>query len=292
MGSGYHTAMARPRKLLVFDLETIPDVALARKVWDDKTAGLDDMAVTQLIWDVHREKSGGRSDFPSLPFHKIVAIGCLVADIEGMETGGESFHFKSLGCIGGEGDDEPALVKKWFDYCEKAFSAGQAFRLVGFNSQRFDMPCLQMRALKYGLTAPWLFNSGGKWDGYKVKARGGDPVWNCDLLEMVGEGNALKLDEVCTLVGLPGKLDVEGSKVAEMMARGEVKQVRDYCETDVLNTYLLYIRHQKMVGNLAPEALAREEQAVREWLAKESPGKAHLESFAKAWPEVKMEEAA
>lgn len=275
--------MARPRKLLVFDLETVPDVALARNLWGEACEGLDDAAVTQLIWDKMKEQSPSGSEFPRLPFHKIVAIGCLLAGIEETD-GGESYHFERLGCIGEVGDDEKALVQAWFDYGAKMMRAGTPVRLVGFNTRGFDVPTLKMRALKHGVAAPWLFQAGDKWSNYNARY---DAVWHVDMLDAVGDYGAArgvgKLDEVCVLAGLPGKLDVEGSKVGEMFNVGKVQEIRDYCETDVLNTYLLYLQYQHLTGTLDTTALAAEQTRVREWLATEGATKPHLASFLGAW---------
>ena len=53
----------------------------------------------------------------------------------------------------------------------------------------------------------------------------------------------IKLNEVCSVLGLPGKFGADGSKVAAMIDNVEVEVVRDYCETNALNTYLAYLRH-------------------------------------------------
>ncbi|MFZ2587884.1 MAG: 3'-5' exonuclease [Alphaproteobacteria bacterium] len=277
--------MIRPRKLLVFDLETVPDVALARELWGERCEGLDDMAVTQLIWDTMKEQNSSGSEFPRIPFHKIVAIGCLQASIEDMGGAFESYQFERLGCIGEAGDNEEALVKAWFEYGAKMMRAGTPVRLVGFNTRGFDVPTLKMRALKHGVGASWLFQAGDKWSNYNARY---DMVWHVDMLDVVSDFGAArgagKLDEVCVLAGLPGKLDVEGSKVGEMFAAGKVQEIRDYCETDVLNTYLLYLKYQHLTGVLQPSALAAEEARVREWLAGED--KPHLAAFAGAWKRV------
>ncbi|HEX2859710.1 MAG TPA: 3'-5' exonuclease [Alphaproteobacteria bacterium] len=275
----------QPRKLLVFDLETVPDLDLARKLWEDVPA--DDTAARDHVLNVFRERNGGRSDFPSPAFHKIVAIGCLLADIEPMEGGrAESYHFKKLGCIGKDGDTEADLVRQWYDYAAQQAGHGVPLRLVSFNGRGFDLPVLKLRALKHGVNAAWLFQSGDKWSNYGSRF---DNTWHADLADVLADYGAarggMKLDEVCTLIGLPGKLDIEGSKVADMVAEGRLNDVRDYCETDILNTYLLYLRWQRLSGILSPEALTKEEDALREFLAREGKGAKHLKSFAEAWPQ-------
>ncbi len=266
-----------PRKLLVFDLETVPDVALARRLWPE-TEGLNDAAVTTLILEKHKLQSSTGSDFPRPSFHKIVAIGCLLADVE-VTDGQESYHLRRLGCIGEEADDERKLLEQWL-----AFGAREPLRLVSFNGRGFDLPVIKLRALHQGLSAGWLFQRGDKWSNYTSRY---DQIWHIDMADTLSDFGAArgmpKLDEVCTLAGLPGKLDLDGSRVCDMYMAGQVGAIRDYCETDVLNTYLLYLKYQHLTGILAPEALAQELDAVKTMLQKEGLQKPHLAQFLEAW---------
>lgn len=265
-----------PRKLLVFDLETVPDLNLARKLWKTECADLNDLACVEYIYEHHRKASSTGSDFPRPCFHKIVAIGCLLADIE-HEDGYETYHFRKLGCIGEETDDEATLLKKFFD-----FGARENLRLVSFNGLGFDNPVLKLRALHHHIPAKWFMNHlSSKWDNYHSKNA---LAYHADLAEMLGSYRAMpKLDEVCTLAGLPGKLDVSGSKVYEMHLRGEMQGIRDYCETDVLNTYLLYLHHQHLGGLLPTQTMADESAKVREYLEMNQEKRPHLGQFLEAW---------
>ncbi|PZP39228.1 MAG: 3'-5' exonuclease [Pseudomonas fluorescens] len=265
-----------PRKLLVFDLETVPDIALAKKLWPEDTKDLSPEETVEHIYAVHRAASSTGSDFPRPCFHKIVAIGCLLADIE-LEDGYETYHFRKVGCIGDESDDEATLLQKFFD-----FGARENLRLVSFNGLGFDNPVLKLRALHHQIPARWFMNHlTSKWDNYHSKNA---LAYHADLAEMLGSYRAMpKLDEVCTLAGLPGKLDVSGAKVYEMHLRGEMQGIRDYCETDVLNTYLLYLHHQHLGGLLPTEMMADEFAKVRTFLENERGKRNHLGQFLDAW---------
>jgi predicted PolB exonuclease-like 3'-5' exonuclease len=63
---------------------------------------------------------------------------------------------------------------------------------------------------------------------------------------------------------------------------GQLEQIRNYCETDVVNTYLLFNRFQKMRGVLTPEQHRADETLVRETLANlPAP---HWKAYLAAWP--------
>src|SRR5690625_105298 len=104
-----------------------------------------------------------------------------------------------------------------------------------------------------------------------------------DILAAYQGRAAAPLDEIATLCGFPGKMGMSGSKVWECVQEGHYDLVRDYCETDVLNTYLVYLRFELMRGNIDRDQYTLEQLRVRDWL--QAADKAHLNEFLAAWPE-------
>ena len=86
---------------------------------------------------------------------------------------------------------------------------------------------------------------------------------------------------VALLLGLPGKLGMSGDKVWDAWRAGKITEIRDYCETDVLNTYLVYLRFELIRGHLAPAAYDSELERVRSWLRERND--VHWKQFAAAW---------
>jgi predicted PolB exonuclease-like 3'-5' exonuclease len=89
------------------------------------------------------------------------------------------------------------------------------------------------------------------------------------------------LDQMAVLLGFPGKLGMSGDKVWDTYQEGGIREIRDYCETDVLNTWLVYLRFEFMRGNLDATELEREYQLVRQTLG--SMDQPHLNEFVAAW---------
>ena len=58
--------------------------------------------------------------------------------------------------------------------------------------------------------------------------------------------------------GYPGKLGFDGSQVWDAYRAGELTRIRRYCETDVVNTWLVFLRFQHMRGRLTDAGLAEE----------------------------------
>ena len=89
------------------------------------------------------------------------------------------------------------------------------------------------------------------------------------------------LDAVATMLGFPGKMGMAGDKVWSCFLEGGIREIRDYCETDVLNTFLVYLRFQYMRGLLDDQQLESEYGLVR--AALEESGEPHLKAFLQAW---------
>ena len=92
----------------------------------------------------------------------------------------------------------------------------------------------------------------------------------------------LPLDEMARLCGFPGKLGMDGSQVWPAWQEGRLPEIRAYCETDATNTYLLYLRFQRLRGQLTAEAYDEEVALVRNTLA--ASDQPHWAEFLAAWP--------
>jgi len=121
-----------------------------------------------------------------------------------------------------------------------------------------------------------------KWNNYISRYH----MRHLDLMDVLAMFNAranAPLDEIAQLCGFPGKLGMDGSKVWGAHQAGEIEAIRNYCETDVANTYLVFLRFQLMRGHLSPKEYAAEIRLVRETLQEYSG--AHWQEFLTAWPD-------
>ncbi|MBR7002534.1 MAG: 3'-5' exonuclease, partial [Neisseriaceae bacterium] len=84
------------------------------------------------------------------------------------------------------------------------------------------------------------------------------------------------------LCGFPGKLGMDGSRVWQAFSDGKIDEIRDYCETDALNTYLMYLRFELMRGALDADEYANEIKLVEQFL-RDNADKPHWQAFLRAW---------
>jgi predicted PolB exonuclease-like 3'-5' exonuclease len=256
--------------ILVFDIETIPDVAGLRRLRADWRA-LDDREVAQRAFDERREKTG--SDFLPLHLHRVVAISCAMRSDAGFR----------VGSIGAPEDAEAALIQGFFGTIDR-----HTPQLVSWNGGGFDLPVLHYRGLLGGVTAARYWELGDddrefRFNNYigRYHTRHIDLM---DLLAMYQPRASAPLDEFAKLAGFAGKLGMDGSRVWDAYCAGGIESIRNYCETDVVNTYLLFNRFQRMRGVLNAEQTAAEEKRVRDTLAAHPA--AHWREYLAAWPEV------
>jgi 3'-5' exonuclease len=253
--------------ILVFDIETVPDVAGARRLrpaW----SSLDDAELAQRLFDERREKTG--SDFLPLHLHRVVAISCAFRDDSG-------FRVRS---IGSPDDDEGRLIQAFFATIERYTP-----QLVSWNGGGFDLPVLHYRGLIHGVHAARYWELGEddrdfRYNNYisRYHTRHIDLM---DLLAMYQPRASAPLDDLAKLCGFAGKLGMDGSRVWDAFQGGGIEQIRNYCETDVVNTFLLYTRFQRLRGILDDTASAAEERLVQETLAAMS--QPHWHEYLTAW---------
>jgi 3'-5' exonuclease len=104
-----------------------------------------------------------------------------------------------------------------------------------------------------------------------------------DLLAMYQPKNNAPLDAMARLCGFPGKLGMDGSQVYAAFLEGKTEDIRRYCETDVMNTYLLYCRFQKMRGGLTEAEYDQEIAMVKATLGTLATGEPHWQEYLAAW---------
>lgn len=253
---------------LAFDIETIPDVDGIRKL-NALAADMPAAEVAEVAFQQRREKTG--NDFLPLHLHRVVAISCALRDRE-------SFRIWSIGDLT---DAEGVLLQRFFDGIEKYTP-----QIVSWNGGGFDLPVMHYRAMVNGVQAARYWDMGEddrdfKWNNYisRYHARHLDLM---DLLALYQGRATAPLDEVAQLLGFPGKLGMAGAKVWDAYQAGNLKSIRDYCETDVANTYLVYLRFQLMRGALDEAQYRKECELVRSTL--ERLDETHWREFLAAWP--------
>jgi len=256
--------------VFVFDIETIPDTDAGRRQYE-LPASLGDRDVAHIMFHQRRQETGG--DFLRHHLHRVVAISVAL-------RAGDRFKVWSLGDADA---DERELLQRFFRGIEE-FSPV----LVSWNGGGFDLPVLHYRSLLHGVAAPRYWDTGDddtsfRYNNYlnRFHHRHTDLM---DVLSGYQPRASASLDGIATLLGLPGKQGMDGSKVWDAWLDGDIEGIRDYCEFDVLNTYLVYLRYEMIRGRLDETAFSAECGRVRDALAREQ--RPHFARFLEAWTQA------
>ena len=255
--------------ILVFDIESVPDYEAGRKI-HKLMPDLSDQDVVKAMQHLQFQKSG--SEFMPLHLQKIVAISVVFEK-------GDQLKVWSLGHADA---DEKEIIQRFFEGIEQHTPT-----LVSWNGGGFDLPVLHYRALLHGVPAPRYWETGDDDNSFRYNNYISRFHWrHTDLMDVLANyqprGGA-KLDQIATMLGLPGKLGMDGSLVWEKYQQGAMDDIRHYCETDVLNTYLVFLQFEMIRGRCSRELLAQKQARVKQLLSDSQ--RDHLLEFLRAWEE-------
>lgn len=259
--------MKNINNIFVFDIETVPDLETGRHIYN--LEGLSDVDTAKAMYHIRNQETGG-SEFMRHHLHQIIAISVVFKNNDNVK----------VWSLGNEDADEKEILQRFFDGIDRYTPT-----LVSWNGSGFDLPVIHYRALKHGVNACRYWEMGQDDSSFKFNhyisryhMRHMDLM---DLLSGYQPRASAPLDQIALMLGFPGKAGMDGAKVFDAWLHGKITAVRNYCETDALNTYLVYLRFELMRGNLSAAMYDRECQLLRQILA--DSGKSHLREFVQHW---------
>lgn len=259
--------------ILVFDIETVADIDAARRIYP-QLADLNDADTLSALTAIRTQEAG--HDFMRLPLQRIVCISALYIKDGKL----------SLFSLTADKFSEKDILAKFF----RAFSDLETLpQLISWNGSGFDIPVLIYRAMQYDLSAPWLFEEGERiknmrFDNYVNRFH----TRHLDLMDRFSQYGASRreaMDVVASLYGLPGKTDVDGSMVGALVSSGDWQTLSIYCESDVMNTWLIYLRWLRLTGKLSSSDFDAWQQQSYDHLAKytQADGSPRHQDFIADW---------
>jgi predicted PolB exonuclease-like 3'-5' exonuclease len=238
--------------VVVWDLETVPDLAAAARMLDLGAAPEAKV----------REALG--SGFPKHPLHKIVCIGALVASRQS-----EGWRTDALGAphIG-----ERTEAKLIGDFIEKI---GQLLpQLITFNGHSFDLPVLRYRAMVNRVSA------GGLQVRQYFHCYTDHALDLCDALGSYMPGAKVKLDEVSKTRSPESRRELTAAASRKWVLAGQIEEVARYCESDVLNTYRVWLVYELFRGSIPAKELEWSEMQIRDFIVARKAANPHLYAAA------------
>jgi predicted PolB exonuclease-like 3'-5' exonuclease len=230
---------------LIFDIETRIDKALLNASLF-RGEGLSDEQACERMRAQLRAETEGRSDFFPLPFHVPVSVV--------LGQAGRDYALGGISALKAEVLGERGIVSAFWERIESFDGT-----LVSFNGRTFDLPVMELQALRHGVPAPRYYN-----DRNGFRARFGS---HYDLYDFMCNGGAVRLrggfDVLARLAGLPGKGETTGADVQRLWEEGRAGEIHRYCAEDVVQTYLLLLHVESLRGRIATERRRQLEAEVR-----------------------------
>ncbi len=180
---------------------------------------------------------GKEAPFPPTWAHRIIVIGCLWLDAD--------YRLRRLGVIGGSSLDEGQLLEDFARFVGRSKPV-----LVTYNGRSFDLPVIALRSLCHGVPLPWYYQERGV--RYRFSEEGHLDL--CDWLTDHGATRSSSLDAIARLIGLPGKVGVDGSQVEGLYLGGRLDEIQRYCLADVVQTAGVFLRFRLLQGAISPAA--------------------------------------
>jgi 3'-5' exonuclease len=235
--------------VLVWDIETVPDIsgfAAANDLFGKTAAEV-------------REAMGDK--FLKHIYHSIICIGALIAHYDG-----DHWMVDALGAPHLGDRSEKELIASFVERIAELKP-----QLVTFNGSSFDLPVLRYRAMVHnvsaiGLSARPYFNRYAD-----------DATDLCDVLSSFAPRAKSTFHELCRVLGIPGKPHgIDGGEVEKYFRDGRILEIAAYCESDVINTYRVWLRHELFRGKLTDAAFQASEANLTEFIKMRSNAKPHL----------------
>ncbi len=254
---------------LVFNIETVPDIDGCRRLYNLHGLADDDVAKAVL----HKRRQQTNTEVLSHHLHQVVCISAVLRS-------GDQFKVWSLGDLGA---DEADLLQRFYSGIERYTPD-----LVSWNGSTFGLPVMHYRSLLHPVNAAHYWETGGSDDSFRhnnylnrYHERHTDLL---DVLTAYSPQASAELAEVSSLCGFPGEINMSDEAVWGAYLDGDIKSIRNYCEADVLNIYLIYLNYERNRGRIEQTQYQSECQLVRDALIKS--GHEHLQAFEKSWLEL------
>ncbi len=228
-------------RFAILDIETRIDKRLLR---DALYAGqpMDE----EQAWLKMREELGG--GFPPTSLHVPISIG--IGNVN------EHHVLESVDNLAEGKESEAELVREFWRRAEH-FSGC----IVTFNGRGFDLPVLELHALRHGVAASAHFAQRSRYSNER----------HLDLQDFITNRGDFRirggLDLLLKSIGLPGKTGIDGSHVQELYDAGRLDEIHRYCRSDVIQTYFLFLRVELMRGRIGQPQYQQAWEASARFLA-------------------------
>lgn len=259
---------------LVFDIESVADGPLVSRLKYPADSLSPEKAIARYRGELQAETG---KDF--IPYTYQLPASLVIAKV------GSDLALQDLVALDEEQSRPHEIARRFWE----GWRRYRRPRLVSFNGRGFDMPLLELCAFRYGIAIPdWFAEDARNFDQPRYRY---NTAAHFDLHEWLTNSGASRfnggLSLAANLIGKPGKMDVAGHMVQDLWDAGRKAEIHDYCRSDVLDTYFVFLRSRVVAGDID---LAREQALIdeaRAWIESHAPKSPGLARYLEAWGDWK-----
>ncbi|HQX52591.1 MAG TPA: 3'-5' exonuclease [Planctomycetaceae bacterium] len=257
-------------KYLIFDIETVGDGDLIRKV----RYPAEDLTPREAV-DRYRRQLREETGKDVLPLTFVLPVSVAIAKVAA------DFRLLELIVLDSPEFRPQEIVRRFW----QGWQHYQRPTLVTFNGRGYDVPVLEMAAFRFGISIPAWFNVDSR--AFEQSRNRYNHNSHLDLQEQLTNFGSFRmsggLNLLATLIDKPGKSGIDGSQVQDLYYEGHVDQINDYCRCDVLDTYFVFLRSRVLLGKLT----LQEEQTLtgiaRDFLSEQAGNHPAYEHYLRTW---------
>ena len=257
-------------KYLIFDIETVGDGDLIRKVRFP-----DEELTPREAVERYRRQLLEETGRDVLPATFVLPVSVAVAKVSA------DFRLMDLTVLDAPAFRPQEIARRfwqgWQHYDRPTF--------VSFNGRGYDLPVLELAAFRYGLSVPAWFNVDSK--SFEQSRNRYNHDSHLDLQDLLTNFGAVRmsggLNLLATLIDKPGKSGIDGSQVQDLYYDGHVDQINDYCRCDVLDTYFVFLRSRVLLGRLSIQEEQVLTDLIRQMLTDQSEEHAAYRHYLASW---------
>jgi len=257
-------------RYLVFDIESVADGSLISKLkYPDQHLDPAE-AISRYRQELMEQHN---SDF--IPYTYQIPVSVAIAKVSADLN---LIDLKTLD----DPDFRPHVISENF---WRGWEAYHRPTLVTFNGRCFDLPLMELAALRYGLEVPGWFDLQAR--SYEQPRNRYNVTAHLDLYDLLTNFGASRfhggLNLAANLLGKPGKMGVQGDMVQDLYDQGRLSEINQYCCCDVLDTFFVFLRTCVMRGMLKLEQEQMRITETRDWLEERRDQRPAFAQYLDGW---------
>lgn len=144
---------------------------------------------------------------------------------------------------------------------------------------------MEQAAFRFGVAVPHWFNLDAR--SYEQYRNRYNIQSHLDLHEILTNFGSTwyrgGLNLAATLLGKPGKMNVQGDMVQSLFDQGKIAEINEYCRCDVLDTYFVFLCTAMLMGRITLDEEQQRVQAAKKLIESQAADHPAYQQYLEQW---------